>query len=395
MRIGLVLPSVLASKKINPEMIFAPGDLLTNLSNGLVKNGHDVTVFSTPDFQTSAKLISSPLDYFINKVQRFKFRNLEQSKKQILNEDFMRRNYELDIIIKAFQKAKNNELDILHVYHDSTIFLPHYLNQIFNFPVIYSVHDPLPPPKSFEYLELSKFKNDFYIAISEEMKNSELKINFIATIYHGVDVTKYFFLDKGDENYMLFTGRLVPEKGADDAVFVADRLGYKLLLAHDQSSMNKEYYEAQIKPTLALGKIKEIGFLQFETRNNYMKKARCFMFPIKWNEPFGMVMIEAMACGTPVIAYARGSVPEIVKDGETGFIVNSSESDIRGNWVIKKTGIEGLTEAVKRIYSMPQNEYQNMRRACRKHVEDKFTVDRMVEGYERVYQKVLASNKIY
>lgn len=101
-------------------------------------------------------------------------------------------------------------------------------------------------------------------------------------------------------------------------------------------------------------------------------------------------MIESMACGTPVVAFARGSVPEIIKDGETGFIVNPSDDDIRGNWIIKKTGIEGLCEAVERIYSMPEKQYLEMRKACRAHVEKHFTVERMVDEYEKVYEEILA-----
>ena len=99
-----------------------------------------------------------------------------------------------------------------------------------------------------------------------------------------------------------------------------------------------------------------------------------------------------MACGTPVVAFARGSVPEIVKDGVTGFIVNSSDKDIRGDWIIKKTGVEGLEEAINKIYSMSPDEYKNMRLNCRAHVEKNFTVGKMVDTYEKVYQEIIEKN---
>ena len=134
-----------------------------------------------------------------------------------------------------------------------------------------------------------------------------------------------------------------------------------------------------------------VGMLTTPRREEVMGRAKCLLFPIKWEEPFGMVLIEAMACGTPVVAYARGSVPEIIKDGETGFIVNSSDSDIRGDWIVKKTGIAGLCEAVEKIYSMSKVEYQKMRHACRTHVEANFTVEKMADNYEKVYQKILSS----
>ena len=97
-----------------------------------------------------------------------------------------------------------------------------------------------------------------------------------------------------------------------------------------------------------------------------------------------------MSCGTPVVTFAKGSIPEIIKDGETGFIINPSDDDIRGNWIIKKTGIEGLCEAVERIYSMPEDRYKEMRQACRVHVENNFTIEHMVDQYVEVYKEILA-----
>jgi glycosyltransferase involved in cell wall biosynthesis len=104
-------------------------------------------------------------------------------------------------------------------------------------------------------------------------------------------------------------------------------------------------------------------------------------------------MIEAMACGTPVIAYARGSVPEVIVDGVTGFVVNSSDDDIRGNWIIKKTGIEGLQEAIEKIYSLSDDEYLKIRKNCRKHVEENFTFNKMVDEYEKVYKEVIEASR--
>ncbi len=130
--------------------------------------------------------------------------------------------------------------------------------------------------------------------------------------------------------------------------------------------------------------------LSLDQKIIFYKKAKCFLYPLMWDEPFGYIFLESMACGTPVVAFARGSVPEVVKDGETGFIVNSSPEDIRGNFVIKKTGIDGLCEAVERIYAMPEEEYRQMRGNCRGHVERNFTVERMVDEYEKVYEKILS-----
>lgn len=122
-------------------------------------------------------------------------------------------------------------------------------------------------------------------------------------------------------------------------------------------------------------------------------KAAYFLYPVQWEEPFGLVFLEAMTCGTPVIAFARGAVPEIIVDGVTGFIINPSDDDIRGDWIIKKTGVDGLREAIERISSLSKVNYEKMRQACRKHVEENFTVEKMVENYEKVYKKVIEASR--
>src|SRR5207249_3429601 len=138
---------------------------------------------------------------------------------------------------------------------------------------------------------------------------------------------------------------------------------------------DREYFELEVEPHLNEHVKVVTETVDFNTKIQYYKDASYFIYPIQWEEPFGLVFIESMACGTPVIAFARGAVPEIVKDGETGFIINSSENDIRGNWIIKKTGIEGLSEAIERMYLMNENDYRNMREACRSHVEKNFTIE--------------------
>lgn len=133
--------------------------------------------------------------------------------------------------------------------------------------------------------------------------------------------------------------------------------------------------------------------ISLNERVHFLQSAKVFLFPIEWEEPFGLVLIESMACGTPIIAYARGSAPEIIKDGVTGFLINPSEDEKRGDFLIKKTGIDGFFEAVKQIYSMSKKEYENVRIACRKHVEENFTIEKMVDNYEKIYAEVINEDK--
>lgn len=205
-------------------------------------------------------------------------------------------------------------------------------------------------------------------------------------IPHGIDIRKFIFSYQ-TTNSMLWMGRVDRDspKGIQQAIEVSQKTRFHLnLFPYIQ---DEKYFQSEIKPRLYKNIVISAGIAD---RNRVFQNAKLFLFPVQWEEPFGLVMIESMACGTPVVAFARGSVPEVIKDGETGFIVNPSDDDIRGNWIIKKTGIEGLCEAVERIYGMSEDEYRAMRRACREHVEENFTVERMVDNYEKVYKKILS-----
>ena len=180
------------------------------------------------------------------------------------------------------------------------------------------------------------------------------------------------------------------DKGAHEAILVANKLRRELRITGLVESETKSYVEKAIKPLITSNIIFEEQDAGTPTDKNLIfGSAKLFLFPTQWEESFGLVMLESMACGTPVVAYARGAVPEIVVDGETGFVVNPSDNDIRGEFAVKKTGIDGLCEAVERVYAMGKKEYEQMRTNCRAHVEKHFTVERMVDQYEELYEKIL------
>ncbi len=387
MRIGLLEPSILMSKRFE-DRIFAPKELFIYLADGLVKRGHEVYTYAASGLNTQAQVIEG------NKLlENEEFPSARDVRKEadVLSSLTTIRNhfeYEIELITKAFHHAKQNNLQILH--SQSNVFT-HYFVKFVNLPVLFTLHDPVFPKNTLEFFDLNMFSYHNYVSISnsqKELYKNRMNINTIANIHHGIKVEDFTFSNI-NENYMAMMGRYIPEKGFTDGIITSLRLKIPLRLASSPNYKDTEYFQTAIKPYLNSNTITETNFLFPSERNNFYGKSKLFLFPIQWEEPFGLVLIEAMACGTPVVAYARGSVPEVIKDGETGFIVNSSEEDKRGDWIVKKTGIEGLYEAVERIYAMSEEQYRQIRKNCRAHVEKHFTVERMVAEYEKVYQKVI------
>lgn len=305
-------------------------------------------------------------------------------------EDEIKKNqklFELALISKAFEMEKNFDLYHINIGGGESV-LP--FSSFIKKPILITPHAFFTSFWQKKYFSLfPKKRNVFYNALSNYQKNTLPFLNFISTIYHGVDEEKYFFSSEALD-YIFFAGRAIPDKGVDLAFEVANLTGRSVLFNLLRRESFKEWLNELILKNKNNKKIKV--YFEKEKKEDlipFYQKAKLFLFPIRNEEPFGMVMIEAMACGTPVVAFARGSVPEVIKDGETGFIVNPSDDDIRGNWIIKKTGIEGLCEAVERIYSMPKDQYLKMRRNCRNHVEKKFTLKRMVDEYVEVYRQIL------
>jgi len=191
----------------------------------------------------------------------------------------------------------------------------------------------------------------------------------VGSVYNGIPIKDFPFGDKS-ENYLVYLGRISPLKGTHLAAQVAHKTGRKLFILGDVAGWERDdqgYFKEKVKPLIDGKLVAHVGEVNFAQKVSYLKKASALLFPIQWEEPFGLVMIESMACGTPVIAFKRGAIPEVVVDGKTGFIVDT---------------VEEMIEAVNKIDQID-------RRECRRWVEKNFTVEKMVDGYERVYQEIL------
>jgi glycosyltransferase involved in cell wall biosynthesis len=386
MKIGLLLSYLYSAERYN-KMVYAPLELLINLADELVNRGHEVYVYSTSNVKTKANLISGNKLFEEKDYPTASDLIKGQEVGQLLSK--LRTFLENDVSLAslAIKHAEENNLDVLHVMQSR--YFP-YLSRFSKIPFLTTLHDPPPKEETIDFLRLMGFNNQNYVAISQSNMNeySKIDVDCFDYVYHGLNLNEFVFSEEGGEE-MAFIGRSRPQKGMVDAILISEKLHCKLKMATGDDEEKNEYFKKEVRPKIDNNSLVELHeFLRGDKRNLFLDTSKLLLFPIHWEEPFGLVQIESMACGTPVVAFARGSAPEIIKDGETGFIVNSSDDDIRGDFIIKKTGFEGICEAVQMIYSLPQMEYKEMRRKCRQHVENNFTIQKMTDNYERVYQDV-------
>ncbi|OGB76518.1 hypothetical protein A2011_00370 [candidate division CPR3 bacterium GWE2_35_7] len=367
LKILILAPVIYMSPTKFGDKIYAPRDYILTLAEGLKKKGHEVILFSTPDLKTEVPLMGGdwyPLKHDLIR-DRYKTRELISEywmQSRTLVQDY----YEADIIVKAIKYANENQVDIIHT--DS--YLVHFFQSLTEIPIIYLMHDPLPTDEAIEYWILKRFKDHKYISISNSQRRSgDLHINFIDTVYHGLPLENFIFNPKRGES-LAFVGRVIKEKGLDKAIEVSKKLNIPLKLATTNDYKDSQYYQEEIAPIIDKRLVQTMGFLVGKEKIEFYNKAMALLFPISWSEPFGLVMIEAMACGTPVVAFDCGSVKEVVKDGVTGYVVDPRE------------GITGFIEAVKKIDLID-------RVKCREYFETHFTAEIMVNNYEKLYSKVL------
>lgn len=361
---------VLLDKKGN---IFAPGILITNLANGLANLSHDVEVYAPKGSVVKAKLNSYDLEPMYSQYKELKETN------PAFYVDTL---YQYELFLASQVAENSKKYDLVHAHDYRKVM---YFSRLINCPIVYTYHDS--PTEEFQTQVDKKrferfYKDNFFVAISK--KQYELGksfLNFIGVIHHGIDVENIPFSSKGSEE-IIFSGRLMKKKRPDLAIKVAMKIDKKIRVAGEKFSFSKDikYYHDELEPLLKTKSVVSHGLVPYDELYRYYGRSKVLLFPIEWEEPFGLVMIEAMACGTPVVAFNRGSVPEIVKDGVTGFIVPPND-------------INAMIKATRKMYEMPANEYFKMRQNCRKHVEDNFTVRKMVDGYEKVYQKVIDNYK--
>jgi glycosyltransferase involved in cell wall biosynthesis len=299
--------------------------------------GLDVTLFATGDSQTKAKLVAvSPRPYSED-------HSVDPKVAECLH------------ISEIFERAA--EFDLIHNHFD---FLPLTYSGLVATPVLTTIHGFSSPAIMPVYRKYDS--RSYYVSISDSDRSPDL--DYIATIHHGIDVAQFPFCEDGGE-YLLFFGRIHPDKGVHEAIQVAQQVGIKLVIAG--IIQDRDYFAAQVEPHIDGTTVEYLGSVGPDQRADVLGDALALLHLISFEEPFGLSIVESMACGTPVIAFARGSMPEIIRDGETGYIVED---------------IEGAINAVAAIRTIDRS-------ICRADVEKRFTSTRMARDYVRVYREIL------
>ncbi|MGZ3336607.1 MAG: glycosyltransferase family 4 protein [Isosphaeraceae bacterium] len=340
MRIAEVAPLFV---KIPPENYGGTERVVDALTEGLVKRGHQVTLFGPGGSATSAELhatspaplwemnVADPLAYCVLQV-----------------EELVHRSHEFDVI------------------HSHVDYLPWLAGERLRAPVVTTLHGRLDLP---EWHRLFQTYGDRpLVSISDAQRNpvADLPLNWTATIHHGLDLERTYRLGDGKGGYLVFLGRICPEKDPVTAIRVAIGAGVPLKIAARIDPTDQAYFESQVRPLLDHPLIEWVGQKNDAGKDELLGRARALLLPIDWDEPFGLTFIEALACGTPVISRPRGSLPELIRQGHHGFLVHDEES---------------LVAACRQVLDLDRD-------GCRRWAIERFSTDRMVDEYEEVFERV-------
>jgi glycosyltransferase involved in cell wall biosynthesis len=339
MRIAQVAPLY---ESVPPQYYGGTERVVSYLTEELVRQGHEVTLYASGDSVTSARLIAG---------SRRSLRTDTECIDQLA--------HHIVLLERVFQRA--GEFDVIH-FHVDYLHFP--LTRRRPVPHVTTLHGRLDIPDLVPLYE--EFREMPVISISDAQREPLPRVNWQGTVYHGLPEDLYRFR-REPGTYFAFLGRISPEKRVDRAIEIAKQTGMPLRIAAKVDQIDKDYFSVAVEPLLQDPLVEFVGEIGDEEKDEFLGNAYALLFPINWPEPFGLVMIEAMACGTPIIAHRRGSVSEVMEEGHTGFIVNS---------------LEEAVEAARRIPTLSRDR-------CREVFEQRFTATRMANDYLRVYEQLV------
>ena len=343
MRIAQVSPLY---ESVPPKYYGGTERVVSYLTEELVRQGHDVTLFASGDSTTEARLIAP-----CHRSLRLQKECVDQLAHHMLMLELVARHA--------------GEFDIIH-YHIDYLHVP--LSRRRPTPHLTTLHGRLDMPDLVPLYR--EFPEMPLVSISDSQRSPLPWVNWHGTVHHGLPPDLYRFHEEPGR-YLCFMGRISPEKRVDRAIEIARRIGMPLKIAAKVDNVDRKYFEQVIEPLLGLPGIEYVGEVGEGEKDALLGNAYALVFPIDWPEPFGLVMIEAMACGTPTIAYRQGSIPEVLDHGVTGFVVDDLPQAVR---------------AAERVQDLD-------RRRCRQVFEERFAVERMARDYLALYERLVGGSR--
>lgn len=340
MRIAQVAPLFVA---VPPRSYGGTERIVHALTEELVRRGHEVTLFAAGGSHTSARLHATaprPL-WSLRPMDPLAYRLIQV-------EELVRRSHRFDVI------------------HSHIDYLPWLAGERIQAPVVTTLHGRLDQPEVRQLLAL--FRGWPLVSISQAQRRpvADLDLNWCGTVHHGLDLGRTYTLGPGDGGYLVFLGRIAPEKDPVTAIRVAIKAGMPLKIAARVDQVDRPYFESQVRPLLDHPLVEWVGEHDDGSKNELLGRAAALLLPVDWDEPFGLTFIEALATGTPVISRPRGSLPELVRHGRHGFLVWDEDD---------------MVEACREVSQIDRAE-------CRRWALERFSVERMTDEYELIYERL-------
>lgn len=347
MNIALLAP---LWKKVPPEKYGGSELVVANLAKGLIALGHRVSTFASADSAVAGTLVSVVPCSMHELIGEFDWKGIQQ--------------YEFLSFFEFAKRAGDFE-----IVHNHMGFHPNAFAPLLSIPMVTTLHSSMPP--DFPALA-DAFRKQPFVSISDAQRILAPTLNYVATVHHGIDVDSFVPRIEGAGNGFVFLGTLSRSKGIDIAIRTARALGARLTIAGDVRESDKDFLNSDVFPFVDDKTICFVGEVGHEEKNRLLRDADALLFPSRWNEAFGLAMIEALACGTPVVALGNGAVPEVLRDKITGFIANDEASFIKA-----VSNIDRLSRTV-----------------ARKEAEERFDLLQMAKKYVDVYESLVGARHL-